>query len=294
MQREIARKLMFNDGYVYNANLILLASQLRAFANDDDSRISQIINGVWKYRDFELDAILSVAALESEQQGFFMGRNGNILVAATSYTSEKIDDVPKYGELTRIRNISDQIYVVGSKGQVYRRENSGWIHVDRGLLGRESLHLEDIGGTGPSDLYVVGPYGDVWYFDGISWEKIAFPTNRPLAGVKAISEEEVFICGDNGNLFVGSKDNWRYIGHSDIVPNFWAVEHFKGKVYVSFSRGIFVYDGGGLTEVDFGVDRRVDCHRLHANDGMLWSFGIDDLFCFDGQKWTEVICPMNI
>jgi hypothetical protein len=293
VDKKISRKLMFNDGYIYSSELILLASQLQEFANYDDSRIAQIIKGEWKYRDFELDAILSVTASALSKEGFFMGRNGNILVAASGYTTETIDDVAKYGELIRIRNIADTIYAVGTQGQVYRREEGEWIHMDQGILGIEHLHLEDIGGTAPSDLYVVGPYGDVWHFNGNKWSQSLFPTNRPLSGIKAVSHDEVYVCGDNGGLYVGNHDGWKYIGNDDITYNFWAVEVFKGKVYVSYNGGILVYDGNELQDVDFKLGHPIGCHRMHANDGVLWSFGIDDLVCFDGTSWSEVVCPMN-
>ena len=34
-------------------------------------------------------------------------------------------------------------------------------------------------------------------------------------------------------------------------------------------------------------------YRLHTRDGMLWSFGQDDLVFFDGTKWERIICPDN-
>ena len=55
-----ARKLIFNDDFVYNTELILLASQLQKLVNHDESRIAQIIDGEWKYKDFEDDVVLSV------------------------------------------------------------------------------------------------------------------------------------------------------------------------------------------------------------------------------------------
>ena len=55
-----------------------------------------------------------------------------------------------------------------------------------------------------------------------------------------------------------------------------------------------VHDGTTFEPVDFGLSTDVDCHRLHANDGVMWSFGIDHLLVFNGKKWSEVVCPMNV
>ena len=290
----LAKKLMFNDGFVYNAKLILIASQLQKLANHNESRIAQITDGEWKYKDFEEDAVLSVTGSVEQHRGFFMGRLGHILVAASSYTVETIPDVPLYGELSRIRNIDEEIYTVGTQGQVYVRTDTGWEHMDKEILGTPELHLEDIGGTAPDDLYVVGQKGDILHYDGQQWRRIDSPTNRPFASIKAVSRDLVYLCGNKGNLYRGNTHGWEYIGEPDFEGDYWSVEEFQGQIYAAHGTGIKVFDGTDLVPVDFALDHPVDCHRLHASDGVLWSFGIDHILFFDGKKWEEVKCPMNV
>jgi hypothetical protein len=288
------KKLMFNDGYVLDSNSIFLASQIQEYARDNVSRVSIILNGKWKYADFD-DAALSVACRAEGRLIFWMGVNGNILVGGLGGpVIEKLPDAGKYDEVLRIRNIAGEIYICGMTGQVYHRGPGGWKHIDRGLLGKDGVDLEDIGGSGPDDLYAVGSPGVVYHFDGRRWKKLDFPSNRPVGGVKCVSKEEVYICGDNGNLFRGNLDGWEFIGDESVEHNFWAVEQFQGKLYVSFDGGLMVHDGTTFEPVDFGLSSDVDCHRLHANDGVLWSFGVDHLLVFDGKNWAEVVCPMNV
>jgi hypothetical protein len=290
-----ARKLMFNDGYVLDRDNIFMASQLQVHARDDISRISVLQKGKWKYADFD-DAVLSVACLQKNRMSFFMGRNGRILIGGLGRpVTETVAKMIPETELLRIRNIAEQIYVCGMAGQVYRRDANGdWLPIDQGIRGKSSPHFEDIGGTGPNDLYAIGDPGAVYHYDGSRWEKLDFPTNRPLAGVRCLSPDEVYVCGDNGSLFRGNSTGWSFIGDPEVEDNFWAVEQFQDKLYLSYDGGIMVHDGTLLEKVDFGIEGSVDCHRLHANDGVLWSFGIDHLLKYDGQKWQEVVCPMNV
>lgn len=292
---ELANALCFNDGYVLDAHHIFLASQIRKYAHVDASRIAVIIDNQWKYADYDKDALVSVACRHSDGLAFFLGYNGNILVGGRRKPAyESLEDCRRYGNALRIRNIRDEIYACGMSGQVYRREENRWVHIDSKILGTDGLDFEDIGGTGRNNIYAVGTFGNVQHFDGTHWRQVYFPTNLSLSGIKCISEEEVYICGDNGTLFKGSGDRWEYIGDPEVDHNFWSVEMYSGDLFVSYESGIFKHDGRDFKEIDFGIGREVDCHRLHANDGVLWSFGVDDLLYFDGQAWAEVICPMNV
>lgn len=291
---KLARKLCFNDGYVLDSSNIFFASQLQEYANHDRSRVSIIIDGQWKYVDFD-DAILSVACVQKKRLVFFMGHSGNILVGGLGKpVTEVISDIEEYGTILRIKNIKDRMYICGMSGQVYRRDHTGWIHIDDGVLGNKDVEFEDIDGMGDDDLYAVGMGGVVYHFNGKVWSRLDFPSNRPLSSVKCISKDEVYICGDNGGIFCGNLNNWRFIGDSSIDHNFWAIEKFRNKIYIAFDSGLYEYDGTSIAEVDFGIEGDVDGHRLHANDGVLWSIGIDNLLVFDGHKWKRVVCPMNV
>jgi len=292
--RQLPRKLMFNDGYVLDPTHIFIASQLQAYAKDDVSRISVIADGKWKFADLD-DAVLSVACLQKERLTFFMGHNGKIFVTGRGKIEKEILPVTdKLGTLLRIRNIAEKIYVCGMSGQVYRRDENAWIEIDQGIRGLAGIDFEDIGGSSAEDIYAVGMPGIVYHFNGRQWRKLDFPTNRPLSGVKCVSKDEVYVCGNNGNLFRGSRDQWEFIGDKKIKSNFWAVEEFQNKIYVAYGAGLFVHDAAGLSKLDFADKGEIDGHRLHANGGVLWSFGINNVFCFDGSTWQRVICPKNV
>ncbi len=74
---------------------------------------------------------------------------------------------------------------------------------------------------------------------------------------------------------------------------FWGLEHFEGKVYLSALKGLFIFDGTSVERLTTGLKPEIGGYRLAARNGVLWSFGVDDLAKFDGKKWTRLKHPDN-
>jgi hypothetical protein len=300
-------KLLYYDGQVCHRDKVALASQFHKDEGAAFSRVSMVLNtsnipnGQWVYANLD-DLAYSVTYLPEADLTFFMGQNGNILVhdgrATANDPRRRVVEVApvsqKHGKLLRIRAVAGRVYACGMSGQVLVRDRPGWTHMDDGLLGEEGLDLEDIDGTGPDDLYVVGMRGAICHFDGRAWDRLDSPTNRPLSNVRCLSREEVYICGNNGLFFRGNARGWTDLTDPDVESNFYGMTPYQGKIYLAHATGLFAHDGTALEAVDFQLDGPVGCHRVHANDGVLWSFGIDDLVYFDGAKWARVICPLNV
>ena len=296
-----AKSLYFNDGYVMDRDVTLLASKFQQYEGSDISRLSfvrnitKIDNGVWSYVDFFEDAAVSVTGLRETRQAFFLGHNGKVLsVGHGKRNIETLPDCERYGYVLRIRAVGRDIYVCGMSGQVYRRHDEVWKHIDDGMLGTYGLDFEDIDGTSENDLYAVGMGGAIRHFDGTEWRNLPSPTNVPLSNVRCPDNGEVYVCGNSGVVLRGNKDQWEYIGDPEITRNFWGMEYFENKLYLAYAGGIMVHDGTGLTDVDMSGLGELDFHRLHSGDGMLWSIGVDHLAYFDGATWRRTVCPENI
>ncbi len=287
-------KMTFSDGHALDRQTICLASRMEEDLDHDISRVSIIKGGKWTYSDFN-DIAVSVSCLHDQRLAFFLGYNGNILVGqlpATGRGSRSFEAIPvseELGNLLRVRNIAESMYVCGMSGQVYRRNSGAWRQIDHGIRGQPGLDFEDIGGTSEDNLYAVASSGVVCHFNGKQWRKLDVPTNRPFSGVKCVADDQVYICGNDGNLFRGSLDSWEFIGDPSIEENFWAVEQFDGRIYVAYNDGLFVHDGASLSEVKFGIKGDVDGHRLHAHDGVLYSFGEENVLWFDGRSWHRIV-----
>ncbi|MGA2256554.1 MAG: hypothetical protein ABSG53_18050 [Thermoguttaceae bacterium] len=291
--------LYFTDGYVATKTRIRIAAKLNAESEADFSRVQYLTDGEWSYDDIE-DSVVSVYQSSQPRTCYWLGHNGTVtIVGGGKHRSETLVDVERYGYVNRIRNIGASLYVCGYAAQVYRREKEGvWTHMDEGILIKRprasSVDLQDIDGTAEDDIYTVGTGGAIYHYDGRTWTQLDSPTNLHLLRVRCVSKDEVYISGSRGRLLRGNRNGWLDLGDPDVADDFWGLEYFRGKVYVAHANGIMVWNGEKLESVDMGIKRDISCHRLHANDGVLWSFGMDDLFFFDGKTWTEVVCPENV
>jgi hypothetical protein len=289
-----AAKLTFTDGYTMDCQTICLAARTEQDIDTGRSHITAIKGDKWVHAPFD-DLAISVTGIPRDKLALFLGCNGSVFVGtvpAVGRGTRSIEFIPsgeEVGDLLRIRNIADRIYACGMSGQVYSREGTVWRPMDQGIRGEVGLDLEDIGGTAANDLYAVASSGTVCHYDGLRWTKLDFPANRPLSGVLCIGRDDVYICGDDGNLFRGNMNRWEFVGDPTFRQNFWAVEKYDDKIFVAYNDGLLSYNGATLTEVDFGVDGEIDCYRLHANDGVLWSFGEEHLLSFDGSTWHRIL-----
>jgi hypothetical protein len=103
----------------------------------------------------------------------------------------------------------------------------------------------------------------------------------------------MYDCGEDGVFFQRTKTGWKDFSASPkATGDLWAVEVFRKKVYVAADAGLFSLENGKLMAVKTGFDVG-EGHRLHANDDVLWYFGVEKLCFFDGKKWTYVKHPDN-
>ena len=203
----------------------------------------------------------------------------------------------KLGYVLKINEIAGKLYVCGASSQIYRREAKGWVHFDDGVLDRtpppKAIALSDIDGTSEKDIYAVGEKGSIWHHNGAKWKKMQVPTDANLKAVRCVSPTEVYIVGYYGTVLKGDGEKWVELSNKKIENHFWDVEVYKGVTYIAALEGLFALDEKKVVPVDTGITPKPDAYRLHANDGVLWSFGADRLCFFDGKKWTYVKHPDN-
>lgn len=291
----------FNDGCVKVRDYIYIATKLHSLDPDEYefSRMYFMKAGRWAHHDLEWN-VRSVC-YRSDETFCALSLQGDVHFAtASGFTTEKIPEAGTrdgLGAVKQIREIEGMLYVCGDQGQVYRREKDGWVHFDAGLLDRaisaSAVDLNSIDGTGPDDLYVVGFHGRIFHRDPKGWRELDSPTNYHLERVRCVSRDEVYVCGNNGSFFRGNKDGFRNFSVQGMEEHFWGLECFQGKVYLASLGGLFVFDGTSVSPLDTKLTVKIGGYRLDARDGVLWSFGVDDLACFDGKSWATLLHPDN-
>ena len=288
----------FVDGTVARNGLVYIASKLHDIDPEDYdfSRLFIYRDGEWRRQDFQWD-VVSVASKRTEPEGITLtalSMQGDVFLGTnTSATNEKIKDAGTYagkGAVRQIRFIDGSLYVCGTNGQVYRRRGSAWAHMDDGLLNPD-WDLNSIDGLAERDIYVVGQRGRIFHWNGKEWREVKSPTKSHLERVRCVSPDEVYACGHDGVLLRGNhRDGFKLLSSGG--ENFWGLEVFQGKVYLA-GRTLFLFDGEAVSPLTTGLDPEIDGYRLDAKDGVLWSFGVNDLAWFDGKTWTRVQHPDN-
>lgn len=297
-------RVRFTDGFIFNKELIVIAAAIESLEDYEHSRIFSIKNGQWFHYDVDT-VVWSICGIEKPTRAMFtMGRDGQIFYTKNQRPfKETISDAGigegKLGYLSAIREIDGTLYCCGSSGQIYRREDGNWAHFDKGVLDRDAiaqkkrLDLYCLGGTSKNDIYAVGQRGILFHNNGKAWTQMKSPTALDLNWVRCVTPDEVYLCGNDGGFFKGSMGEWENHSAPDLDEEFWCIEIFRGAVYLAATSGIYVFDGKKVSKVSTKLRPAPDGQRLHARDGLLWSFGGKHLCFFDGDTWTYVKHPDN-
>jgi hypothetical protein len=236
-----------------------------------------------------------------------LSEEGQVLFHAPNEIEEDIPDAgiwkrsaKKYGYLGGVRQLGDDLFAFGYSGQVYRRNApANWVHFDKGLLEErdDNFDVMDICRSHDGRFYAVTSGSKTGHIvvrtEGSDWANLTNPSGEWLHYCAAAADGTVWICGKNGTLLHGNAENgFKAVPTPDIHDTFLSVALYAGKVWVSTSVSLYVYDGEAVNEVDTGLFPPLrSANRLQAVDGVLWSFGYDDIVRFDGTRWERFICP---
>ncbi len=233
-----------------------------------------------------------------KSQVLVVGRLGFVgLVEGDSVIEETIEGPQSQGFIRDIRVIGQHVYATGMGCQVYRRSGPGdWGRFDHGLVDSPADYLEVTGfnaidGLSEEDIYAVGFGGAIWHCVRGEWRQVASPTNLILERVRALKPDLVYAVGQAGSLLRGHDDVWESIDQTETDEDFWGLEWFKGRLYLSTNEGLFrLNDRDDLERVDLGLPGPRTYSQLHANNGALWSFGPKHLsWTEDGEAWNGVV-----
>lgn len=294
--------LYFNEVTAIEPDIAYFTGHLFIYDDTDEefTRLVRVQGDSWGHLG-DIDCIVwSVCAyLEKEDQRAVASlcRNGALTLFSGRSRSEEIIDITP-GYLFQISKIGSALYTCGSKHQVFRRSGAQWFHHDEGMFKEQVVTGKPaffgIDGTSEKDIYCVGRYGVIAYYDGNHWAIMESPTNSHLERVLCVSPNEVYICGKNGSLFKGSKNFWTFIGNEDYQEHFWGITRFQNKIYVCSDSHIWVYDGNDLKQIDTGLTGKVSFYRIASAGSTLWATsGREDIYRFDGSSWSRILCPDN-
>jgi hypothetical protein len=298
------KTVYFIDGFSPKKGLLGILAYPHSLKGSDVefTRFYMTRDSAWVNQEFKFDS-RSVSYMPHGKKGawWVLGKRGEVAeVSDNGIRTENIVDVGsesgKYGYANKLIEISGELYVCGFQRQVYRRDGGKWTHMDAGILSQSrkpTTSLESMDGTSADNIYAVGAKGEIFHFNGKSWTHCHSPTNVDLHEVRCAAPDLVYACGEEGVVLKGNARRWEIVPNDELDAELWGVEILDDQVYVAGFGGLGKIDGGVVVKIDPGLGRDVDGYRLRQNGGLLWSIGTDDILCYDGRKWTELVCPDN-
>ena len=319
----------FYDGVMVKKNGILLCGKLDSLSYDDysHSRNFIFIDGKWSGEDlpFMTSSICNYQPKEPFPASRAMCTLAEMAGGVHFYWSrsvkvgiEMLPGAEASGgllHLQQIKQIGDDLYVVGSSSQVYRRHNGAWHIFNQGLeevptavflkqgktlseavmlSQKTTAMLHSIDGSAENNLFAVGYGGSIYHKGDGPWMKLDDVTNANLHRVKYIDEDTVYIAGNKGILLKGNSRGFHVI-QTGINDDLWGIEWFNDKLYIGTKgKGIYEFDGKSFHKILTAPKIDFECHTLNAFGGQMLALGSKDIFLTDDCiTWTVIYHPEN-
>jgi len=221
-----------------------------------------------------------------------VGRMGEFLILGQGNAREGVIPLKPtpsgdIAPMRHARTIEGKAYAVGMNAQVYRRDGDKlWVPLDDGLPPR--FDIEAIDGFSEEHLIAVGWQGEIWRRLGEYWSREDSPTSLILTGVVCAGDGQAYACGQTGTILKSSGESWQIVEQKCTTEDFWGIEWYRDRIYISTTRFLYQLTHNGLELVTFGGDAPNSCLHLSTRDDVLWSIGQHDVMAFDGNSWSRI------
>lgn len=262
----------------------------------------------WDTDSFETYILVDVTAFKTkkmtkpsfvalDERGYAYVQNDDIVEEiADSGLTRKMSK--NYGALIRVRPIDETLYVVGMNGQILRRKKlNTWEHFDEGLLEKKKtkdpLFLCDIAMCPQETFYVIDfSRGAIFARKKTDkkWTELENPSKKALLEIGIDDKGTVLIGGEDGTLLKGNFDDGFKVVKTGITESITSLTYFDDQWILASDDGLHSYDGKKLKPYSINVKPAArSFHRVQSVEGVLWSFGKDDILRYDGKKWKRFL-----
>jgi hypothetical protein len=292
--------ISFLSGFVQSRDIARVIATIDELSEAGSSRTWLMkwtkVDGKWGRFVVPWSATRMCVLLNNGAYVYATGPEGKVAILTPSGSSEEVIDSSENGTRSRgpirdLRAIEGTIYACGMARQVYRREGPNrWSRRDEGtVLPKGTLTVAGfnaIDGVSEGDIYAVGFGGEIWRCVASHWHQLYSPTNAILFRVRAVRNDLVYAAGQKGVLVQGNGDLWEPIEQTTTTADLWGMEWFKDRLFVSSDDAVYVLRDGQLENVSEG--KLTTCGHLHANDGVMWSFGRKQVaWTENGVDWSD-------
>jgi len=225
-----------------------------------------------------------------------LSNDGVVFLDLDEDTYENIPS-QSHGPLERIASIDGTLYAIGALGQVYRRDKKGsWTHFDKGLLEaattKNPSNLSSICGVDGQFCVTDKSRGEIHWKNSEKdpWFLLKKHSGERLHACIA-DGSAIWVVGSNGLLLHGDGRGLKAIDLDDDLEFVDACLH-EGILWLCTDTELYTFADGNLNQVDTGLNPALrNAHRLQSIEGVLWSFGLDDVARLENGVWQRFFCP---
>lgn len=161
--------------------------------------------------------------------------------------------------------------------------------------------VNDLCGTGFTDLYAIGSHGLIAHWDGSSWTVPEQVTTAELFHACRTDQGRLVFVGMNGTIVTGDIYTGFECLHHDVNEgiNFNSACQYRQQVYIGTENGgIYIYtlETGVVEPLLEGIPeelRDATIVDISSVGSVLWVLTPWDLIRFDGTAWQVIVHPDN-
>jgi hypothetical protein len=220
----------------------------------------------------------------------------------------------------RVRSIGSELYVCGTKGQIYKKGPSGWISFDTGLRQldqksdplpplnnpaallsyftasmKSTLDLVDINGRSDSAIYAVGNDGFIAHHDGVAWHQHKRSTSASLNAIHVENASHVTVVGAAGTILMGNDEKgFTVVSRKQLPTDFYSVTSYENNIYIGAGDGLYQIENGRATRLK--ISDTADLQQIsnvESIEDVLWVLSEKKLLRYDGKHWEVFEHPNN-
>ena len=293
-----APDLTFSTAYIASRNYVVILSEVDDVATDGfvHTKILFYRDQNWSHHIVDWMAVKPWMQIRPQRELVVVGIDGEILQGSpTGFAEDKIDtsgDRPELvGQLRDLKQVGDALLTVGMARQAYLRKRGIWTRIDATMRAPagDLRGFNGAAGLSEKEIYAAGLDGEIWRLDGTVWQPVTSPTNVTLHDVYIATDDNYYICGNEGVLLRGSGGMFDVIAQTEVEDNIFSIVEFRDSIYFATLVDIFRLRDGFVEPVDHGLGEGFTTGFLHAGDEIMWSVGAKHLVATeDGVSWAQV------
>ncbi len=162
----------------------------------------------------------------------------------------------------------------------------------RGNILNLDFGFKSVDGFNQNNIYACGDVGDMWHYDGKTWEIVDVPSNSDLNKVLCANDGYVYVASERGGLLKGKDNKWEVLNQNLTQDDFIDLAWFKGILYVTTQENLYQVKNNMFEIVPSEeVNSLFSFHGVVSNGEILIAYNSENVLLFNGCSWETIVSP---